>query len=183
MPASHHTFRFAGLPALLFPLLLLPAGMEAQAGLPAAEDNPAAVTARALALEAESLAGRDRAGWKEAASLFVQAAELSGFGTAESIENLRYASFMRSYLGDHRSALQLMEEAASQAIATGQVLMAAHAYIDGAFIAIELDRGSSAIEFVERVQLLAESPHLSEGDRGSILGRLPEPSIALISQR
>ena len=183
MRASRHSFHIAALRALLVPLLLLPAAVEAQSGPPSAGDIPAASTARTLELEAESLASRDRAGWKDAASLFVQAAELSGFGTPESIENLRKASYMRYYLGDRRLALELMEEAAGQAVATGQVLLAAHAYIDGALLAIELDRASSAIEFGEKAQLLAASTHLSEGDRGSILGRLFDPELALIGQR
>jgi len=77
------------------------------------------------------------------------------------------------------------DEAASLAVATGQVMQAArtHACIHGASIAIELDRVASAIEFGEKAQLLSASPHLSEGDGGSIPGRLPGPSNSLIRQR
>jgi hypothetical protein len=179
MSAIKIELRTLSVPALLAAILLTPTAGIGQAA--PAHEAPESEVARALQLEAESLAGTDRSSWNEAAALFVEAAEVSGFGSIEAVENLRKASFMRYYLGDKRQALELMEEAANQAVATGQVLLAAHSYIDGAWLAMEMDRTRSAREFGERARLLAASPHLSEMDRVSILGRVGVSSIALLS--
>ncbi len=180
MNTRHFTIPVAALAALL--ALSTPSDVGAQ-GLDTTTVATETPAVQRLALEAEALAGRDRAGWGTASELFVQAAELSGFGTAEAVENLRKASFLRYYLGDRRGALGLMEEAATQAVASGQILLAAHSYLDGAWIAVAMDRSSSARELGERARLLAGSPHLSEGDRSSILARVGGDSVSLISAR
>ena len=63
-------------------------------------------------------------------------------------------------------------DSGDRAIRLGDVMIAAHAYIDAAVIASELRQGSRAIELSERAVLLAKSPLLSADQRSALLERM-----------
>lgn len=65
-----------------------------------------------------------------------------------------------------------METAASVAEATGDVVVAAHAWVDAAFLAIEEGYPGKRREFVRNAGRLAQSDLLSDEQRREILQRI-----------
>ena len=65
-----------------------------------------------------------------------------------------------------------MEDAAEVAEATGDVLTAAHAYVDAAFIAIAEDYDGMEREFVADAREVVDSEVLTQAERESVLIRI-----------
>ena len=137
--------------------------------------DPVRVTAtsRAEQLEAEAAALPTMTKeLRKAASLYERAAEARAPQDVARATNLRQAAYHRYYAGDTRAGGQLMERAAQQSAATGDVALAANAYIDAALIANERAETDRALDLGRKAELLVNSPLLDETQRAGLLGRI-----------
>jgi hypothetical protein len=110
--------------------------------------------------------GGDVRRFGKAARLRERAAGLRAPDDPAGFKSLRMAAILPHELGHLRHAGYLMERAADQAIARGDVFTAASAYIDAAYIAAGQRDGARARDLVGRGTLLLHSPLLSEQQRG-----------------
>ena len=110
--------------------------------------------------------------WGEAADLHREAAENLPRNDAGQFYGYSRAALLYFYAGELAEARRSMEDAAEVAEATGDVLTAAHAYVDAAFIAIAEDYDGMEREFVADAREVAASELLTEVERESILIRI-----------
>jgi hypothetical protein len=108
----------------------------------------------------------------EAVKLFVKAADLRSPGDPMRITDLVMASRLSYYAGKETRAAELMERAADEAHAAGDVVGAANAYIDASFLAQAAGNGVKVPELVKKAQLLTSSPLLAASEREKILKRI-----------
>jgi hypothetical protein len=117
------------------------------------------------------VAGR---GWEQAAGLYRRAAELRGPDDLQSADNLRLAGYLQFYRGRAKAAVASLTEAGEAFLALGDVEQAADAFIDGAWVANEVDMPVEAQELSERGRLLTRSPLLRVEERTALVRRLGE---------
>jgi hypothetical protein len=186
MMASHTTLRSAP-PAGLFlfaaALLLVPVpSLEAEVLRPAASETTAAGhlldpgetdVVRARELEARAWSLRDQMNRRgQAGRLLREAAELRPADDPAKVSNLRDASRMSFHAGNFAQAATDAGEAAKAALRQGDVLQAAHAYLDAAWMAVEAGESGRALAFAEEAMILTASPLLDDEDREGIMGRV-----------
>jgi hypothetical protein len=109
----------------------------------------------------------------EAARLLLKAAERRSPGDPARIGDLILSSRLTYYNGDAARARALMERAADEALASGDVINAAHSFMDAAFLAQDAKESESITRLIGKARMLAASPFISQKDREGILGRLP----------
>jgi tetratricopeptide (TPR) repeat protein len=110
--------------------------------------------------------------WRQAARLLEQSANLRDPADRERFTSLLFAGRVYHVAGQPVKALDVIEQAGDQALATGSIIDAAHAYIQAGAIAVELKRNRDAQRLAQKAGLLAKSPLLNETQRGLILNRL-----------
>ena len=110
--------------------------------------------------------------WGEAADLHRQAAENLQKNDAGQFFGYSRAALLYFHAGELAEARRSMEDAAEVAEATGDVLTAAHAYVDAAFIAIAEDYDGKQREFVADAREVAASEFLTEAEREGVLIRI-----------
>lgn len=110
--------------------------------------------------------------WDEAADLHRQAAENLLDNDAGQFYGFSRAALLYFHAGDLADARRAMEDAAQVAEATGDVLTAAHAYVDAAFIAIAEDYAGKKREFVSEARAIAAADLLTEAERASVIARI-----------
>jgi hypothetical protein len=154
-------------------VLALPAPARAQHSL-----DPVQVSARAAEADRlDSLAtvyeetGSMRK-WGKAAGLREKAAALRGPADPRAFASLQTAAFVRHALRQRDAALGIMERAAEQALAHGDVFNAASAYTNVAFMASELRDVDRARLYAEKGSMLTRSPLLSAPQREWLQQRL-----------
>jgi hypothetical protein len=108
----------------------------------------------------------------QAVKLFVRAADMRDPGDPVRVSNLVMASRLSFYAGKNTRATQLMQRAADEALAAGDVVRAANAYIDASHLALEDGNVELIPELVKKAQLLTASPLIAATDRKAILARL-----------
>jgi hypothetical protein len=108
----------------------------------------------------------------EAAKLYLRAADLRKAGDPRRVTDLVMASRLTYYDRNVTRARAIMERAADEALAAGDVVSAAHAYVDASFLAWEAGDNESVPRLVKKAELLASSPLLAERDRAAILARI-----------
>lgn len=91
---------------------------------------------------------------------------------AEQFFGFNRAAILYLYSGNAARSRKAMEKAASVAEATGDVLTAANAWVDAAFISIVEGYAGKRRECVARARSLAESEQLTGADRDAILARI-----------
>jgi len=181
-PAPHRATGSACI-LLAAALLLAPAAaLHAEAPVPAPMGDATVLAApgpdpidlaRALELEARAWSLRDRMDRRSAAArLLREAADLRPAEDPERVRNLREASSMNFHAGHLAQAATDAGDAAKAALRQGDVLQAAHAYLDAAWMAAEDGRTARALAFVEEAMLLTASPLLGDEDRERILVRI-----------
>ena len=111
--------------------------------------------------------------WSKAADLYRQAAHLRDAADAEAVWDLKTAARLEFYQGSEQQAIRDLETAGHRAMAIGDVVAAANAFADAAWIAGTEGHGSQARELVVRAQLLTESPLIPTADKDDIRSRLP----------
>jgi len=108
----------------------------------------------------------------EAVRLFVKAADMREVGDPIRVKDLIMASRLTYYRADTERALELMSRAANEALSTGDVLTAAHSFMDGAFLAQEVGHAGVVTELVKKAERLSYSPLIAAADRQEILNRI-----------
>jgi hypothetical protein len=155
------------------------APLSAQTGRRPA-DSTAVDVERARRLEGEASAlTSDLRSFGKAARLLREAASLRPLADPMAIANLARAGRLQFYRKDLRGAYASLVEGAERAFRTGDVLNAAHAYLDAAIVAIERKDGPSALRDIERARLLSYSPYLSRVEHARLAARLGMPPAVL----
>jgi hypothetical protein len=121
--------------------------------------------------------------WNEAADLHRKAAENLPKNDAGQYFGYSRAALLYFYAGNLPAARRSMEDAAEVAEATGDVLTAANAFVDAAFIAVAEDYAGKRREFVGDARELIESPVLGDEDRAAILARIEGAPAGVESAR
>ena len=123
--------------------------------------------------------------WAEAADLHRQAAEQLLDNDAGQFFGFSRASLLYFYAGETGQARKNMERAARVAEATGDILTAANAWVDAAFIAVADGYAGKTREFVREARLLADADVVSEEARAALLARIDgapaEPASARVA--
>jgi len=116
--------------------------------------------------------------WEEAGELHERAAGLLPKNDAAAYFAYHRAALLYFYAGKTPRARKAMEKAADVAEATGDVLTAAHTWVDAAFLAVAEGYAGKKREFVRAVRELADSELLDDDDRRSILARVDGTTVS-----
>lgn len=155
-------------------LVLSGAAVEAQAdyAMAAPRKAEASVTrADKLKQEAESMFSTPKQ-WKKAQRLLVESAEMRDATDAEAYTCYMLAGRLAAVLGDNDDARESLRKAAEHALARGAIVDAATAFIDAAHAAARVGDADEVESLMQRAELLANSPLISEQDRTAIEHRL-----------
>ena len=155
-----------------------PAVAGAQASLAPINVKEPALRADQLDREAEGYERNDMAKWRTAARLRQEAASLRTGDDPKGALSLYWAARDRYYTGDERGGGELMVQSAERALAIGDVVHAATAYTEAAYIASEIRDVQSAREYATRARLLALSPMLTDAQREQIRANLAIESLS-----
>jgi len=121
--------------------------------------------------------------WGEAADLHRKAAEQLLDNDAGQFFGFSRASLLYFYAGETGEARRSMERAARVAEATGDVLTAANAWVDAAFIAVAEGYAGKTREFVAEARTLVDSDLVSDEARAGILARIEGAPAGAASAR
>lgn len=114
---------------------------------------------------------RDGKNWDRAASLFRRAADLRPAGDATAVRDLLRAGRLAFYEEHERQAMRDFEAAGERALERGDVIAAANAFTDAAWVAQADNDGAAANQLLTRAQLLANSPLLGSRARNQLKTR------------
>jgi hypothetical protein len=145
----------------------LPAAATAQYRLPTIVSTVKADSLHDAAVQVAT-SGR----WRDAARLYRRSAEFRAAEDPLGFQCLTDAAALAYAAGDRSAARRDMTRAAEHALVRGDLKAAALAYLDAAWIAQEQKKPRQVWELGHRAEILAESPLLSESDRGAILQRI-----------
>jgi len=167
-------------------LCVLPAAASAQMLAPIRVTD-SRVKAEKLDAEALSYEENDWQQLKKAARLRELAADLRAAEDPAGVVSLYWAARDRYYSGDPRAARTLMVQTAERALAMGDVLNAATAFTEAAYISADIKDGVRMRALAEKARLLSASPMLSEDQRYQLRTRLaksdaPVGVVAFLSQ-
>lgn len=158
--------------AALALLLLAPTGAEAQSR-EMFELPPLRVTAFQSPLHSRAMELYEQPErWEEAGELHERAAKLLPNNAADGYFGFQRAAVLYFHAGEIARSRKAMERAAEVADATGDLLTAAHTWIDAAFLAVAEGYAGKKREFVRTAQELAASELLDAADREVILARI-----------
>jgi len=168
----------AAAPVVALAATLLLAGHVSAQSIPA-EQAPATDPGNdqnievAQELEARAWALRDLLDRRsKAAELYQDAAALRPDHDPKKVQNLREASRMHFYGDRADRAVQVAAEAARAALRQGDIMEAADAYVDAAWLSGRLGDATRTAEYLEEARLLKNSPLLADAQREGILRRL-----------
>jgi hypothetical protein len=153
---------------LLLLTLGLPATAAAQYQLPALVSSFKADSLHEAAVTLALTSHR----WRDAASLHRRSASLRSADDPLAYRCLTEAAALAYASKDRSAARADMAQAATQALARGDLRAAADAYLDAAWIAQEQGKTRQVWELGHRAEMLASSPYLSVSDRTAILRRI-----------
>jgi hypothetical protein len=155
---------------LAIALITLPARAPAQTVEVKASGTAAGTRAAELNRQAVALYSVPaRAG--DAARLHVQEVSLRTASDPEAVTALVMAANLYSYSKQPITARKTMERAAERALAIGDVVTAAQAFTNAAFLAHENNNASETQRLGRKAVLLSESPVLSQEERTTIRNR------------
>jgi hypothetical protein len=109
---------------------------------------------------------------KKAATLREEAAAIRAVDDPAASVSLYWAARDRYYSGNPQAARALMEQAAERALSMGDVLNAATAFTEAAYISADLKDGDRMRTLASKARLLANSPMLNEDQRYQLRTRL-----------
>jgi Tfp pilus assembly protein PilF len=147
------------------------AAAPAQAAEESSVLGPQPDRAEQLREEAAQLYSQPRQ-WRRAARMLEQSAALRDASDAGAYSCLVMAGRLYAALGDNAAARQRFEDAASQALARGDVLNAAHAYVDAAHASARERQPDAAQSFMDRAALLTGSPLMTAQQVDQIARRI-----------
>jgi hypothetical protein len=169
---SKHSRELLFTAGALIVTVALPARSTAQTALEPIKVTETRLRAEALDSQAEQYEQTDWGNLKQAARLREDAADLRTAGDPKAAVSLYWAARDRYYSEDKVAGRELMERSAERAIAIGDVVGAATAFTEGAYIAAELRDVARTRTLATRAKLLALSPMLSDEQRTQIRARL-----------
>ena len=108
----------------------------------------------------------------EAARLQQRSASLRDADDPKAIASLEMAARLFDYAHRPTEACRVMEQAAERALAMGDVIRAADAYLDAAAIAQEQHSQAQVNRLGRKALLLASSPILTSDERAGIVDRI-----------
>ncbi len=150
-------------------LFLAPAGVQGQAVAVSVDERET----EALELENRARKLHDRKNkWGEAAQLYRDAARLREPGDPLALRDRVWAGRLSYYVGNERQAYRDLLEAADLALETGDVIVAAHTYLDAGWVAHRMGWDADAHELADRARRLSLSPLLASAEKSRVLGRL-----------
>lgn len=127
---------------------------------------------RAMRLEAEASSLFDqRNDLDKAARKLRAAARLRPSDDRRALQLLRRAGVLAFHATDFRASRQALLEQAERALSLGEVSIAAHAFIDAAFAAKELN-DVAAFDYIERARLLSTSTLIAANERAILAKRI-----------
>jgi hypothetical protein len=177
------------LAAALTALLGLAANAEAQTSTRDSNNGSAVAAApanisRAIALEAEANARLVQLnGPARTASLFERAARLRPENDPERVADLRMAGLMYRHAGRHAAARLLLEAAAEGALRYGDVVSAAHMFVDAAWAARMQGDAEAVRRLAGKANCLAHSPLITVADAAGIRHRISVSSDPVVVVR
>ena len=162
---------------LLIAFSALPALAAAQTvQVKAAASEPAYARAAQLNKEAVSLYS-DPGRASDAARLHLQEASSRSWSDPEAVHALIMAANLYNYADQPMTARKIMERAAERALAIGDVVTAAQAFTNAAFLAHKVSNASETQRLGQKAILLSGSPLLAEDERATIRGRFRGVSV------
>jgi hypothetical protein len=141
-------------------------------GAPPDGATPAEAARRAAELHQQAMDAGSVGKWRRAAALHKRAAALHSAEDPRGARCLELAANFAYYGGDRPSARVLLETAADQALARGDLATAADAYLKAGLVARDLGDRPGEAAHARRAKLLAASPLLSEAQRAGITARI-----------
>ncbi len=121
--------------------------------------------------------------WEEAAELHEAAAKQLAKNDAGQFFGFNRAAALYLYSGETARSRRAMEKAASVAEATGDVVTAANAWVDVAFIAVAEGFDGKRRESVSNARSLAEADGVSDAERDAIVARIEGAPITAAAAR
>jgi hypothetical protein len=107
----------------------------------------------------------------QAARLHLKEVNFRAKGDPEAVEALVMAANLFNYAHQPISARRIMEDAADRALATGDVVVAAQAYTNAAFLAQKVGNVDEMKRLARKAILLSDSPLLMPEQRQDIRNR------------
>ena len=108
----------------------------------------------------------------EAAELLCREADLRPSEDPRGIEAELLCGKLYYYAGELSLSRRALEDGAERALAVGDVIRAAHAYMDASLIAERQGRSRKVVVLAGQARMLARSPLLTPGQRFAIEGRI-----------
>lgn len=173
-----HSRHLLSTATLAMAFVALPADGQAPRTLEPITVTERGLRADALDLEAAGYEQNDMSKWRKAARLRTNAAALRPAEDPKAIFSLYRAAHDRYYTGDAAGSRKLMAQSAERALAIGDVVRAATAFTEAAYIASGLRDYPRAREYARRSRLLALSPMLSEAQRSQLQANLLVKPVA-----
>jgi hypothetical protein len=163
-------------------VLLLPGAATSQTA--AKSSQPISRSARAIELQERAIALHEQpARAAEAARLHKLSASLRNANDPEAVQSLAMAAHLFGYAKRPLEARKTMEDAAERALAMGDVVRAAQAYVEATFFAVKQQNRSETERLGRKALLLAGSPLLGADQRTVIMRRIrSNPSLAVLLQ-
>lgn len=109
--------------------------------------------------------------WRRAAELHLEEVTYRNDEDPQAVVSLLLAGYILRHTGDRSRSIAVLEEAGRRAIAIGDVVSAARAYTDAAFVAQEAGKDTEVKRFARMATLLGKSPLLPESQRMLIARR------------
>jgi hypothetical protein len=110
--------------------------------------------------------------YRRAAELYMQASDLRTPAEPERIADRKMAARLFFYSGNTARARVVMEQAADWALAAGDILQAAHTYLDASVLARDSRASGEANRLAGKAELLTQSPVIAESARQEVLARI-----------
>lgn len=110
--------------------------------------------------------------YADAAKLHEQAADLRGPADPMRVKDLQMAARLYHYSGREVKAQAVMERAAEEALASGDIITAANAYLDASHLAQYQKRTEDVVRLARKAEMLANSPLLGNQQRSSLQERI-----------
>jgi hypothetical protein len=173
-----HSRHLLSTATLLVALVALTAGGQVPTNLEPVTVTERGPRAEALDREAAGYEQSDMSKWRKAARLRAKAAALRPAEDPKGAICLYHAAHDRYYTGDEVGSRKLMAQSAERALAIGDVVHAATAFTEAAYIASGLRDYPRAREYARRSRLLALSPMLSEAQRSQLRSNLAVQSVS-----
>ncbi len=156
----------------LFAIAALPVVASAQASLLPIKVTERQSRATELDLRAANYEDRDWSKIRTAAKLREEAAGLRQDSDVLKSASLYWAARDNYYAENTSKARDLMVQSAQHALDVGDVIAAAAAFTDAAYISADLKDVASTKLYATRARMLANSPMLSQAQKDDVLSRL-----------